>query len=52
MNDELTEMYCDWLADQRLAAAWTYEEEQEVLKESSETQAPMDWSTWCQNLCS
>jgi hypothetical protein len=52
MNDELTEMYCNWLADQNLSEAWAFEAEQEVLKELAEQPASPDWSTWCQALCS
>jgi hypothetical protein len=45
MEDELTEMYCNWLDEQNLAEAWEYEAKQAFLKEaelfniSSETQS-------------
>jgi hypothetical protein len=48
-------MYCDWRSEQNEIAALEFEAHQEALKELNERvekPAPLDWSTWCQTLCS
>jgi hypothetical protein len=54
-NSDLSEMYNDWLAEQNEITALKFEAQQEVLKEfneCAEKPTPLDWSTWCQALCS
>jgi len=52
MNDELAEMYSEWLAEQNLVKAWDYAEEHTLRDDSPEILVTPDWSTWCQQLCS
>jgi len=33
MDKELTDLYCDWLADQNLVEMLAFEEQQEIFKE-------------------
>lgn len=33
MNNELSELYCNWLADQNLVEMMAFEEQQEIFKE-------------------
>jgi hypothetical protein len=52
IQDDITELYANWLADQNLVEASLHEEQQELFKELAEREhVSPDWSTWCQALC-
>jgi hypothetical protein len=53
IQDDLSELYVNWLAEQRLVDASLFEDQQNLFKELAEqTPSSPDWSTWCQTLCS
>jgi hypothetical protein len=52
MNNELADLYAEWMAEQNLVQSFIFEEEQELLNELASAQNSPDWSTWIQSLCS
>jgi hypothetical protein len=54
MTNSVENLYEDWVSEQTLLQAESFEEENKILKELSQDNSPTspDWSTWCNTLCS